>query len=149
MAKRNIIKVGDEVLRKPTRSVDRFDAKLWALLDDMNETMKEAAGCGLAASQIGILRKIFIADNGNGLIECINPEIIFRSEEEISELEGCLSIPDRQEQVARPKEVRLRYFDRNGKQFELSAEGYLARIICHEYDHLSGILYIDRVKKGE
>lgn len=146
MAIRNIRKYGDEILRKKARDVTAFDDNLKTLLEDMAETMKDADGVGLAAPQVGILRKAVVIDVGDGLIELINPEIIFEEGETV-EVEGCLSIPGVNGEVARPQKVRVKARDRNGKKFEIEGEDMLARALCHEIDHLKGILFIDKVIK--
>lgn len=146
MAIRNIRKYGDEILRKKAKDVTIFNDNLKTLLDDMAETMKDARGLGLAAPQIGILRKVAVIDVGEGLIELINPEIVFE-EGEVIEVEGCLSIPGINGEVARPQKVRVKAMDRNGKVFEIEGEDLLARALCHEIDHLNGILFVDKVIK--
>ncbi|MBQ8532545.1 MAG: peptide deformylase [Clostridia bacterium] len=147
MAIRNIVKIGDDVLRKVCRSQLTFDEKLHTVLDDMAETMYKAEGVGLAAPQIGILRRYCVVDVGDGLIELINPVITEKSGSQTGS-EGCLSIPDRFEEVVRPLKVTVRAQDRNGKNIVITAEGFKARAFCHEIDHLDGILYIDKIKKG-
>ncbi|MBE6750834.1 MAG: peptide deformylase [Ruminococcaceae bacterium] len=144
MAIRNIVKVGDDVLRKICRTQLNFDEKLAILLDDMAETMYAAEGVGLAAPQVGILRRVCVVDIGDGLIELVNPVITEKSGEQIGN-EGCLSVPERFEEVKRPMNVTVRAQDRNGNNFTISAEGFKARALCHEIDHLDGILYIDRL----
>ncbi len=146
MAIRNIVKMGDDVLRKVCRTQLNFDEKLATVLDDMAETMYAADGVGLAAPQVGILRRYCVVDVGDGLIELINPVIIEQSGSQIGN-EGCLSVPERFEEVERPMNVTVRAQDRNGKSFEIKAEGFKARAFCHEIDHLNGILYIDKIKK--
>lgn len=146
MAIRNIVKIGDDILRKVCRSQLAFDEKLATVLDDMAETMYKAEGVGLAAPQVGILRRYCIVDVGDGIIELINPVIDKESGSQEGQ-EGCLSIPGRYEDVVRPMKVKIHAQDRNGKPFKLTAEGFKARAICHEIDHLDGILYIDRIKK--
>ncbi|MBQ2316171.1 MAG: peptide deformylase [Clostridia bacterium] len=143
MAKRNIVKLGDDVLRKMCRTQLTFDEKLHQILDDMAETMYEAEGVGLAAPQVGILRRYCIVDVGDGLVELINPVIIEKSGEQTAD-EGCLSIPGKYKPVSRPMKVTVRAQDRNGNTFTVSGEGLKARAFCHEIDHLDGILYIDR-----
>ena len=145
MALRNIVKFGEDVLKKKCREVTVFDDKLWVLLDDMYETMKKEDGVGLAAPQVGILRRIFVTDDGHGKIEFINPVILKESKEQEVDVEGCLSVGKRHGTVARPKKLKIEAFDRNGNPFTLKAEGYLARIICHENDHLNGVLFIDKI----
>lgn len=144
MAIRNIVKIGDDVLRKICRTQLNFDSKLATILDDMAETMYEAEGVGLAAPQVGILRRFCVIDVGDGLLELINPVITEKSGSQSGE-EGCLSIPNRYETVERPLKVTVRAQDRNGKNFTITAEGFKARALCHEIDHLDGILYIDRI----
>lgn len=146
MAIRNIVKIGDEVLRKTCRTQLTFDEKLHQTLEDMAETMYAAEGVGLAAPQVGILRRYCVVDVGDGLIELINPVITAMSGSQIGN-EGCLSVPDRYEEVERPMTVTVRAQDRNGNNIEITAEGFKARAFCHEIDHLDGTLYIDRVKK--
>lgn len=147
MALREIVIDGDPILRKISRPVEKFDNKLAALLDDMAETMYlDNRGIGIAAVQVGILRRIFVVDVGdeNGKLEFINPEILER-EGSTFYLEGCLSCPGKNGYVERPECIRVRAQNRNGEWFELEAEGLLAICICHEYDHLDGILFIDKV----
>ena len=146
MAIRNIVKIGDDVLRKTCRSQLTFDQKLATILDDMADTMYKAEGVGLAAPQIGILRRFCIVDVGDGLIELINPVITEMSGKQQGS-EGCLSIPERFEEVERPNKVTVRAQDRYGNNFTVTAEGFKARAFCHEIDHLDGVLYIDRIKK--
>ena len=146
MAIRKIVKEGDEVLRKRCRVVDKFDERLWTLLDDMAETMYAADGAGLAAPQVGILKRVVVIDVGEGLIEMINPEII-RSEGSMVNPEGCLSIPGRRCTVERPELVVVRAQDRHGEEFELEGEGFMAMACCHELDHLDGTLYVDKMHK--
>lgn len=144
MAIRNIVKLGDDILRKVCRTQLTFDERLWQTLDDMAETMYRAEGVGLAAPQVGILRRYCVVDVGDGLIELINPIIEKQSGEQLGD-EGCLSIPDRFEQVCRPMKVTVRAQNRFGESFTLRADGFKARALCHEIDHLDGILYIDRI----
>ena len=148
MALRNIVKEGDPVLRKTARSVLDFDEKLAQLLDDMKETMYEADGCGLAAPQVGILRRICIVDVGDGLIEMVNPVIIEESGVQ-EESEGCLSLPGEYGITRRPMNVTVKAQDRNGNTFTVSGEALKARAFCHEIDHHNGILYIDKVIRKE
>lgn len=145
MAIRQILLENDELLRKHCRKVERFDDRLAELLDDMAETMHEASGVGLAAPQVGILRCVVVIDIGNGVIEMINPKIVYESAELLDEPEGCLSSPGEYGMVKRPKMVKAEYFDRNGKKQEIKGEELLARAICHEVDHLSGVLFKDLV----
>ena len=145
MAKRSIIRLGeDDILRKHCRAVERFDGRLAALLDDMAETMYAANGAGLAAPQVGILKRAVVVDAGGGLIELVNPEII-RAEGARVGVESCLSVPDRCGTVERPERVAVRAQNRRGEPIEITGEGFLAVALCHEIDHLDGILYIDRM----
>ncbi len=146
MALRNIRKFGDDVLRKKCREVEEIDNRLLTLIEDMKETMYDADGVGLAAPQVGILKRLFVIDIGEGPLVFINPEIIETSGSQIDE-EGCLSLPGETEEVMRPNYVRARALNEKGEQFEIEAEELLARAILHEYDHLNGTLFIDRVKK--
>ena len=145
MAVREIVKVGDDVLTKKCRPVENFDAKLHKLLDDMADTLYDANGAGLAAPQVGILRRVCIVDIGDedGLIELINPEIIKQSGKQ-HELEGCLSVPGMWGYVERPAKVKVKAQDRYGKEFEIEGTELLAIALCHEIDHLSGILFTDK-----
>ena len=147
MAIRNIVKIGDDILRKICRTQLDFDQKLATILDDMAETMYKAEGVGLAAPQIGILRRFCIVDTGDGLIELINPVIIQKSGKQ-KDNEGCLSVPNRYEEVERPMKVTVKAQDRNGNNITVTAEGLKARAFCHEIDHLDGVLFIDKIKKG-
>lgn len=147
MAIRNIVKFGDEVLNKKCRPVEKFDHKLAMLLKDMADTLYEADGVGLAAPQVGILRRVVIIDVGEGLIELINPEIIETSEETQNGAEGCLSNPGKYGLVERPMRVKVRAQDRHGNWFEKEGEELLARAFCHELDHLEGVLFTSRVSR--
>ena len=142
MALRRIIYIEDELLRKKSRPVDKFDEKLHKLLDDMAETMYNANGVGLAAPQVAALRRVVVMDCGDGLIEMVNPEII-ETEGEQDGPEGCLSAPGHGGMVKRPMKVRARFQNRNGEWYEIEAEELLARCIMHETDHLDGQLYVD------
>lgn len=146
MGYRKIVTLGNEKLRKISKPVTVFDKKLGSLLDDMADTMYEADGCGLAAPQVGMLKRIVVIDAGDGLFELINPEIISAEGDQYGR-EGCLSIPRRAGLVHRPNKVTVRAQDRDGKFFELEGEELLARAICHETDHLDGKLYIDIMNK--
>lgn len=147
MAKRNIVKIGDDVLRKVCRTQLTFDEKLHQILDDMAETMYAAEGVGLAAPQVGLLRRYCVIDVGDGIVELINPVITEKSEETQTDREGCLSIPDRAELVERPMKVTVRAQNRYGENIVVTGEGLKARAFCHEIDHLDGILYIDHAKR--
>ena len=146
MALRNIRKFGDDVLRKRCREVEEIDGRLLTLIEDMKETMYDADGVGLAAPQVGVLKRLFVIDIGEGPLVFINPEIIETSGSQTDE-EGCLSLPGETQEVMRPNYVRARALNEKGEQFEIEAEELLARAILHEYDHLNGTLFIDRVKK--
>ena len=145
MAIRNIITVPDEILAKKCRPVTEFDERLHELLDDMYETMIDASGAGLAAPQVGILRRVVVIDVGEGRIELVNPMIAARSKETETIHEGCLSLPGRSGLVARPKSVTVRAQDRNGQPFEMTGSGMLARAFCHETDHLDGIMFTSKL----
>ncbi|MBR6509881.1 MAG: peptide deformylase [Clostridia bacterium] len=144
MAIRNIVKQGDDVLRKICRTQMTFDEKLAQTLDDMAETMYKAEGVGLAAPQVGLLRRFCVVDVGDGLIELINPVIVEQSGSQKGS-EGCLSVPGKFEEVERPMYVTVKAQDRNGNNITISAEGFKAKAFCHEIDHLNGILFIDRI----
>ena len=147
MAKLNIVKMGDDVLRKVCRPVEKITPRIQTLLDDMIETMRDADGCGLAAPQVGILRRIAVVEVEPGKpIELINPKISAYAGEQ-QEQEGCLSIPGRWGITKRPRHVTVRATDRNGNTFEVSGSDLLARALCHELDHLDGKLFIDCVVK--
>lgn len=142
MGLRKILTQEEATLHKVCRPVTKFDAKLHALLDDMAETLYDANGVGLAAPQVGILRRIFIVDLGEEIVELINPEIIEREGEQDG-MEGCLSVPGEYWLVKRPMRVKARAQDRNGDWFEIEAEELIARCLCHENDHLDGHLYTE------
>ena len=142
MAIREILREDDPVLRKVCHKVEKFDRRLWCLLDDMAETMYETNGVDLAAPQVGICRRVVVIDVGNGRIELINPEII-RTCGRIEGPEGCLSSPGEYGIVPRPEKARVRAQNRDGEWFEMSGEGLLARAFCHELDHLDGKLFKD------
>ena len=143
MAKLNIVKMGDDVLRKVCRPVEKITPRIQTLLDDMIETMRDADGCGLAAPQVGILRRIAVVEVEPGKpIELINPKIVAYAGEQ-QEQEGCLSIPGRWGITKRPRHVTVRATARNGTLFEVSGSELLARALCHEIDHLDGKMFID------
>lgn len=148
MAIRNIVKVGDSILTKKCRTVEKIDGRILTLLDDMAETLEKAGGVGLAAPQVGVLRRVVIIDVGdeNGLIELINPEIISSSGEQ-TDAEGCLSYPGKFGEVTRPNVVTVRAADRDGNVREITGEGLLARAICHECDHLDGKMFMELVTR--
>ena len=143
MAIRNIVQIGDQTLRRKSFPVVDFGEKLNILLDDMWQTLKIAEGVGLAAPQVGVLRRIFIIDVDGEKFECINPTIVAQRGKQVGS-EGCLSVRGKYGTVTRPSKVTVQAFDRNGKPFTVNAEGFLARAFCHEYDHLDGILYVDK-----
>lgn len=142
MAIRNIVTLGEDCLRKVCKPQEKFDLRLWVLLKDMADTMYKAEGVGLAAPQVGILRRVVVIDVGEGLVELINPVILKQSGSQCGR-EGCLSLPGRQGIVTRPNYVKVQAQDRKGRPFELEAEGFFARAVCHELDHLDGRVYID------
>ena len=147
MAKLNIRKVGDEVLGKVCRPVTEITPRILTLLDDMTETMRAADGVGLAAPQVGILRRIAVVETEPGEVyELINPKIIAYSGEQEG-AEGCLSVPGRYGLVTRPKHVTVRATNRHGEEFEMTGHGLLARAFCHELDHLDGHLYLEKVTR--
>ncbi|MBP3415261.1 MAG: peptide deformylase [Clostridia bacterium] len=142
MAIRDIVIKGEPILRKKCRPVENFDNRLWLLLDDMRDTLIDSNGVGLAAPQVGIMRRIVIIDTGEQYVEMINPEITFTDGEQTG-LEGCLSIPGKYGIVTRPNHVKAKYQDRMGNWCEIDGTELTARAICHECDHLEGRLYID------
>lgn len=144
MAIRTIVKEGDEVLRKVCRPVEKFDQKLNDLIQDLADTMYQANGVGLAAPQVGILKRVAVVDVGDGLFEFINPRIVESSGKQIG-TEGCLSCPGVWGTVKRPNVVTVEAYDRNGERFLLTANELFARAICHELDHLDGKLFKDFV----
>lgn len=143
MAIRNVVQVGDDVLRQVCFPVETFDEKLWALLDDMKETVKKEEGAGLAAPQVGVLRRVAVVDVEEGYYEFINPVIVQQKGEQTG-WEGCLSVRGKSGIVSRPMKVKVSYQDRTGEKHLLQAKGFFAKAICHELDHLDGILYIDK-----
>lgn len=144
MAIREIRKKGDEVLGKVCKEVKVFNERLWILLDDMYETMQQKDGVGLAAPQVGILKRAFVIDVGDGKIEVINPTIIKQSGSQ-TDSEGCLSVPGVFGKVERPFSVTVEGQDRNGNPIKITGEGLLARALCHECEHLDGKLFLERV----
>ena len=146
MAKLKILKIGDETLRKVCRPVDNITPRILRLLDDMVETMRAANGVGLAAPQVGVLRRIVVIEVEEGqVIELINPKIIAYSGEQ-TDTEGCLSVPGRSGVVTRPRHVTVRALNRAGESFDITGSDLLARAFCHELDHLDGRLYVDIAK---
>ena len=146
MAIRKIVKIGDSILFKKSRVVEKFDSRLNMLLDDMKDTLYQAKGVGLAAVQVGTLRRVVVMDCGDGYIELVNPEIIESSGEQF-EQEACLSLPDEFGVTARPAMVKVKAQDRNGKWCIYKGEDLKARCFCHEIDHLDGIVFTERVIK--
>jgi peptide deformylase len=144
MAIRSIRTDGDEVLRKTSRNVEKIDIKILTLLKDMADTMYKAEGVGLAAVQVGILKRIVVIDAGEGLVELINPIIVEESGEQI-EIEGCLSLPGIMGEVKRPEMVKVEALDPKGEKIEIEGHGLMARALCHEIDHLNGVLFKDKV----
>lgn len=145
MAIRNIVTIGNDVLREKCREVTSFDARLGILIDDMIDTMFKAEGVGLAAPQVGILKRVAVVSvNGEKIYELVNPVITSASGKQIGE-EGCLSIPKKFGLVERPNKITVEYQDRNGVKKTIKATGFLARAFCHEIDHLDGIMYVDKV----
>lgn len=146
MALLNILKEGDETLRKKSRPVEMLSPRLIQLLDDMQETLKESGGVGLAAPQVGILRRVVLVDNGEEVLELINPEII-ETRGEQTDYEGCLSCPGKWGITKRPAYVKVRAMNRKGKYYEADGTGLTARCFCHELDHLEGTLFIDKAER--
>jgi len=148
MALRKVMNyIDDEILRKKSKLVEKVDDKLLTLLDDMVETMHSSNGVGLAAPQVGILKRVIVVDVGEGIIKLINPEIVALEGEQLDS-EGCLSIPGIAGEVKRPEKVRVKALDETGNNIVLEGEGLLARAFCHEIDHLDGILFIDKIVPG-
>ena len=146
MALRNIVKMGQDVLRKKSRPVEKIDDRICELLDDMAQTMYANDGVGLAAPQVGILRRMAVVDVGEGLVELINPEII-SGEGEQTDIEGCLSVDGTRGYVTRPQKLVVRAYNRDGEYVEYKAQGLFARALCHEIDHLDGILFVDKMTR--
>ena len=146
MALRRIVTGDDEVLRKKCKVVTEFDERLWLLLDDMKDTLYKADGVGLAAPQVGILKRVVVIDVGDGLIELINPEIISQKGKQEGN-EGCLSFPGEWGLVVRPNKVTVKAQDRYGEEFTMQGKELLARAFCHEIDHLNGIVFKDLAKE--
>ena len=144
MGLRKILTDKDPALHKVCKPVTNFDSKLFKLLDDMRDTLIESGGVGLAAPQVGILKRVVVIDVGEGLLEMVNPEIIEAEGEQIC-IEGCLSVPGKRGRVERPAVVRVHAQDRNGNHIELEGDDFLANAICHELDHLDGIIYVDKM----
>lgn len=147
MAIRNVLTDGDETLRKISKPVVDFDERLWQLLDDMHETMNKKEGAGLAAVQVGVLKRAFVMHAGKEYRECINPKIIKQEGENKIKVEGCLSVPGKCGYVERPEKVWVEYQDRTGAKVAHKFTGFEAKCFCHESDHLDGILYTDKATK--
>lgn len=148
MANRKVVKMGDETLRKKSKPVVDFDEDLWQLLDDMKDTMYANDGMGLAAPQVGVLRRVVVMDVNNNYYELINPEIISEEGEDV-DTEGCLSVGAFHDEVARPYKITVKAVDRYNYPIEITGEKYFARCVCHEVDHLNGILFVDRSARGK
>ncbi len=148
MAIRNIVTEGDPILGKPCRRVEKFDARLHQLIDDMRETLADAQGAGLAAPQVGVLRQICVVDavEGDGPVELVNPEILYEEGEQTGP-EGCLSFPDQWGLVTRPMRVTVRAQDRYGQWFQMDGEELCARCFCHEIDHLHGAVFLQKMSR--
>lgn len=144
MAIRQIRYEDDEILRKKSRIIDIIDDRVKILAQDLIDTMRVEDGVGLAAPQVGVLKRIIVIDIGEGPITMINPKIISQDGQAIDE-EGCLSVPGKSAKVMRPKKVEVEYIDLNGEEQTIEGEDLLARALCHEIDHLEGILYIDKI----
>ena len=142
MALRKMVYIEDELLRKKSRPVEKFDERLHKLLDDMRQTLAEANGVGLAAPQVGILRRVVIVDTGEEILELVNPELLETDGEQVG-AEGCLSVPGKYGLVKRPYYAKVRAQDRNGEWYEAEGEELIARCFCHELDHLDGIVYTE------
>lgn len=146
MAIRQIVIEGDEMLRKTSKPITHFDDKLAELLDDMRDTMRQNNGCGIAGVQVGVLRRVFIVEVEGMYLECVNPEIVSQSGQ-VEGREGCLSVPNKRGVVLRPQTVTLHAYTRDGTPFQITLNDFMARAICHENDHLNGVLYIDKLVK--
>lgn len=144
MALRNIVKEGDPILLKKCRPVEKFNQKLWDLIDDMIETLEDSGGVGLAAPQVGIMRRICVIDVGDGPVEFINPRII-ESDGEQEVREGCLSCPGEFGIIRRPMHVKSLYYDRFGNEHTIEGDELFAQAMCHEFDHLDGVLFKTKV----
>ena len=141
-----VVQTGDPVLRQKCTEVKSFNEKLWKLLDDMKETVRAENGAGLAAPQIGLPERVVVIDVEEGFFEMVNPVILFSKGEQTGP-EGCLSVKGKQGTVTRPDKVKAEYRDRYGKKHKLTAVGFFARAVCHELDHLDGVLYTDRANE--
>lgn len=148
MAVRSVVQIGDEVLRQKCTPVEVFDGELWALLDDMKDTVKKEQGAGLAGPQVGVAKRLAVVDVDEGYFELINPVIVMQKGEQ-ADWEGCLSVKGKSGVVVRPTKVTVTFQDRFGEKHVMKAKGFFARAICHELDHLDGILYIDKATQIE
>lgn len=146
MAQRYVVQAGEEVLRRKCEPVRVFGQELFELLDDMKQTVRAENGAGLAAPQIGIAERIVVIDVEEGFFEMVNPVILSTKGEQTGS-EGCLSVKGKQGTVTRPNKVKAEYRDRKGKKHKLTAEGFFARAVCHELDHLDGVLYTDKASE--
>lgn len=146
MGLRKIMTVKEPCLHKVCRPVEKFDGKLHKLLDDMKETLAEANGVGLAAPQVGILRRVVVVDTGEEMLELVNPELLETSGEQVGS-EGCLSVPGKYGIVKRPNYAKVRAYDRDGNEFEVEGDELMARCFCHELDHLDGIVYTEIMER--
>ena len=145
MAKRNILKDTEPLLRKKSRTVEQIDERVITLLDDMKETLEKSGGVGLASVQVGVLKRAFVINVNNCYLEVINPRIVKTSGSQTGP-EGCLSIPGKQSKVCRPNKITVEFVDRYNFPMSITTTDFMARAFCHEYDHLDGILYIDHTK---
>lgn len=148
MALRKLRIYGDEILRKKCKEISNIDNRILTLIDDMVETMYDENGVGLAGPQVGVLKRIAVIDIGEGPIVIINPSIISK-EGSVIDVEGCLSVPGKEGKVNRPEKVVVKALNENGKEVVIKGEGLLARALCHEIDHLDGVLFIDKTVEGE
>ncbi len=149
MAIRKVVRIGNATLRKKSKPVVAYDEELGTLLDDMKATMLERKGVGISAVQVGVLRRaIVIQLDDDQFLEVVNPEIL-KTRGKVLASEGCLSVPGFYCDVERPKYVKIRAFDRNGEAFEFEAKDYIARCVCHEIDHLNGVLFVDLTEEGK
>ena len=146
MGLRKIMTVKDPCLHKVCRPVEKFDGKLHRLLDDMKETLAQANGVGLAAPQVGMLRRVVVVDTGEEMLELVNPELLETGGEQVGS-EGCLSVPGKYGIVKRPNYAKVRAYDRDGNEFEVEGEELMARCFCHELDHLDGIVYTEIMER--
>ena len=143
MAILNIVKDGDEILRKTSKEIEKIDDKLLTFIEDMKDTMEKAGGVGLAAVQVGKLRRVLVINTGEDELTLINPKMLKQSGEQ-EDLEGCLSCPGQWGITRRPMKVEVETLTVDGKKKKIKAEGFLAKAICHEYDHLNGVVYVDK-----